>query len=299
MGQEAALATPATIEFIKQNGEVQLMEMNNGKKVASVPSNRSLLSMKQIEDQYLAKPERVRGTSTHLSAESFVIHFQKFKCQASVLFANGDKSRPEVTGVYNYNASCDVAGWGDHRAVLKLMLSDEWKTWTAAEHKGKMSQVEFATFIENNIDDICAKPDLTDEKNADLKSLSLLLGYPFAGQQEMMALSRGIEVNEGNKCISKIDPATGAKTIVYENTMNDGQGKALKLPGLFLVRLPIFEGSTDSLLAVRLRMRIDGGSPVWFFEVYQSAKAFKEAYQGICKGIAEATTTAIFEGSPE
>jgi uncharacterized protein YfdQ (DUF2303 family) len=75
--------------------------------------------------------------------------------------------------IYNYNGGADKPRFGDHRSVFDCTLSDEWKTW-AARNGSTLSQHEFAAFIEDNIGDIQAKPDLPGD-NYPERSASIMM----------------------------------------------------------------------------------------------------------------------------
>lgn len=286
------------IAFAKESLSAEIIPMKDGNDVLVIPSGKQAINLKEKMAPYLKTPERVTGRSNHHTLASFTTHFNKFKVSGSAIFASEDVKRPELQAVYNYANSSAEPNWRDHRAVLHCRLSDEWQAWTGASKK-PMSQREFAEFIEENIDDVQVKPDLENPANAMLKDISLLLGYPFASQQEMLTLSRGIEINEGAKAASKVNLQTGERTIQYENQHLDGDNKPLKIPGLFLVRIPVFLDGAPYLLPVRLRYRLQQGVVLWSYDIYREDRAFKDAYNEICEQVATATSTFVYIGSPE
>lgn len=289
----------SVIDFAKENLAAESIIMPDKNVVVALPAGKTLHSLKPLMAQYLKKPERTKGTSSHYTAASFITHFNRFKfAGSSALFASENAEKPQLQGVYNYNASSTDPNWGDHRSILHCQLSDEWKAWKK-QANAAMSQREFAEFIEENIDDVQQKPDLTDPKNALLKEISLLLGYPFASQQEMLTLSRGVEINEGSKAKVAVNLQTGERTLQFENQHLDGEQKPLKLPGLFLIRIPVFLDGAPYLLPVRLRYRKSGNDVVWLFDIYRGDRAFKDAYDEICESVSKATETNVFVGSPE
>lgn len=286
------------IAFAKESLAAELIPMKDGNDVLVIPSGKTAVNLKEKMAPYLKTPERVRGTSNHHTLASFVAHFNRFKLPGSAIYASENVKNPELKGVYNYSHSPTEPGWGDHKAVLHCRLSDEWQTWTDGSKK-PMSQREFAEFIEENIDDVQPKPDLENASNAMLKDISLLLGYPFASQQEMLTLSRGIEINEGAKAASKVNLQTGERTIQYENQHLDSENKPLKIPGLFLIRIPVFLDGAPYLLPVRLRYRLQQGVVLWSYDIYREDRAFKDAYDEICAQVSTATNTLVYIGSPE
>lgn len=290
------------IEFAKETLAGTTLEMKDGNQILVVPNGRSAVDLKPFMDKYKAKPDRTYGVSEHYTLKSFVQHFNRFKLSGDVsaLFASEDAKRPAITGVYNYAADSDAvnAGWRDHRAIFHCMLSDEWKIWTERA-KQTMDQLDFAHFIEDNIEDIQGKPDLDIPGNKLLKEVSLTLGYAFASQQEMLNLSRGVEINEDSKCNVKVNLQTGEKTLEFLTEHKDGQAAPLKLPGLFLINIPVFKDGVCYQLPVKLRYRMVQGSPAWGIDIYRQDNAFKDAYDEVCAQVAEQTSTVVFNGSAE
>lgn len=286
----------AIIEYAKRSTAAELIEVGKNVKVliASHPNGtRTASSVKGFLDEYRTEPERARGTSYHYTPESFIAHFNKFKNAGSALFASSNTSDPNIVGVYNYNEPGKPA-FGDYRAVFQCALADEWKTWVEGS-KEFMDQSEFASFIEDNIDDIQPAPDMDRPENKKLKDISLILSYPFASQQQMLQLSRGIEISEGSRAAVKVNLQTGERTIEFANEQN----QKVKVPGLFLIKIPVFQNDIPYLLPIRLRYRVNSGSVHWSFDIYRRAAVFKDAYDMICQSIARATGTGVYVGSQE
>jgi uncharacterized protein YfdQ (DUF2303 family) len=291
-------------EFIADNAQPKSMILLTGDKaeghrdVMAVPKGFHLQSVKPFLDEYLLTPERIRGTSAHTTLGSWLKHYAAFKDEGTAVFANGLMSDPKITAVYNYNLASDNPRFGDHRAVFNCTLSDEWNAWS--RHGGSaLSQHEFAAFIEDNIGDIQGKPDLTDEANAVLKDVSSMLGYAYAGQADMLQLSRGIEINESAKAKTGANLRSGERTLEYITEHKDGNGEKLAVPGLFLIAIPVFKDGVIYRLPVRLRYRLKDGTVLWSYDIYRDDKAFKDAYDEICAQIATQTGAAVFVGQPE
>lgn len=109
-------------------------------------------SLKTLENT-LAAPVRKRGTTVLNDAESFIAVVNDQKGGATRLFSTIDP--PTFTAVFNHHAA--HPGWCDHRAEYNAPLSPEWEAWTGADGD-KMTQVQIAQFIENNLVDV-VEPD--------------------------------------------------------------------------------------------------------------------------------------------
>jgi hypothetical protein len=68
-----------------------------------------------------------------------------------------------------------------------------------------------------------------------------MLGYAYAGQDEMLLLSRGIEINESAKAKAATNLQTGERTLEYVTEHKDGNGGKISVPGLFLIAIPVFK----------------------------------------------------------
>jgi uncharacterized protein YfdQ (DUF2303 family) len=286
-------------EFVKKNlSPIAIPLPKDDTQVVAVPHGFSLESVKRFEDERLLAPARIKGTSLHSTLESFIKHYAAFKDTGTAIFANGLMSDPKITAVYNYSEGADKPRFGDHRAILTCTLSDEWNAWSG-KSGAAMSQHEFAAFIEDNIGDIQPKPDLSDPANEVLKSVSMMLGYAYAGQDEMLLLSRGIEINESAKAKSAANLRSGERTLEYITEHKDGNGEKLTVPGLFLVAIPVFKDGVIYRLPVRLRYRLKDGTVLWSYDIYRDDKAFKDAYDEICAQIEKEASAHVFVGQPE
>jgi uncharacterized protein YfdQ (DUF2303 family) len=101
-------------------------------------------------------------------------------------------------------------GWRDYRVELELRLTPEWKHWTKTSG-GMMTQEEFATFIEDGLDEIYRPPPAT-----------------------MLTLAQTFEATTTGKFKQRTRLGTGARTLAYEE---DVQAQDQEIDGE-LVTLP-------------------------------------------------------------
>jgi uncharacterized protein YfdQ (DUF2303 family) len=282
---------------------IEITSIGNGVLAAAVPLGRKLVSIKGLRDEYLLKPERKRGTATVNSLMSFIELVNRGADEGSVLFARRDpaamfEGKPTLTAVLNYNPvgprTVDAA-FGDHRIVYPFPLSEEFKVWTG-KNGTKLSQAEFAEFLENRIADVIA-PEVT-EGDA-ISDLGKLLGGSFAGPARLMELSRGMTISAEMRVKQAVNLGTGEATIQYEEEYQDGAGQPVKVPSLFVIAIPIFEDGNLYRIGVRLRYRLAGGKVVWFYELYRADKSFKHAFDEACVHAAAETGLSLFYGTPE
>ena len=58
----------------------------------------------------------------------------------------------------DFHQDADNPHWGMHKAVYDCPFSDDWKAWVGSDGN-KMNQIDFAEFLENNIQNIAPISD--------------------------------------------------------------------------------------------------------------------------------------------
>lgn len=268
--------------------------------VLASPVGINIKSTKAFKDEYLTAPERRKGEAKVNDIESFIAHVNRFKDKDSALFANNDPARPSITAVLDYHkqTAAGAPRFGEHRTIYNFPVSKEWQLWTAKDSE-QFGQGDFASFIEDNILDCLQPTEGGADDNKQLKALRELLGGSFASPTKLVELSRGLAVNEASRVKGKTNLSTGETTIVYETEHNDETGKPIKVPNMFLIAIPVFEGAERYRIAVRLRYRVRSGAVSWHYELYQSENVFIDAFKGACALAIKETELPLFVGSPE
>lgn len=131
-------------------------ELEDGS-IYSVPNGSGgvmLLRTPLFAEREQELPTRVHRTVTVRDAASLVDYIARYGLDQDTenLEVWADLESRKITAILN-----GIDGWGDHRAVLDVRLSPEWKQWTAVDGK-LLDQVTFAQFIEDHLSTI-AKPD--------------------------------------------------------------------------------------------------------------------------------------------
>lgn len=296
------------VKHLQDQGDVLIMPIHDGLfEIASVPTGRKLESLLKFEDERLDAPRRFKGTATVNDLGSFVALTNRGKADNSVLFAikNPERTACSLTAVLNYNEGQDgpepgEPRFGDHRIVYAFPLSDEWKAWHKS-NGAKMSQADFAEFIEDRVADLIEPPDMAvDGPDVDSTiELARKLGGKFGSPSRLVELSRGMKVNADVRVAGAVNLSSGEGQIQFEETHKDGQGAPLTVPQLFLVAIPVFDAGPLYRIAVRLRYRLSQGSVVWFYELYRPEKSFDHAFAEACEYAEEKTELRLFQGKPE
>lgn len=282
------LFDPKQIDIAKVDGQVP---------VAMLPNGVRLESLKVHFDQWATKPDRRTGTAHVRDAKSFVDHVNRQKSGDSVIFAVPDRATPKLLAVYDYNpATPDVtdAKFMRHRAEYAVQTSDEWKAWLGIN--GKLLDARtFAEFLEDRIGDVIS----AGEGDAKLAAIADLLRGSWASAPILIGLSRSLQVSVASSVKQATTLATGEISVAYETVHNDGAGQPLKVPNLFLIAIPVFYRGDRFPIVAKLRYRVDGGHIKWSVILHQPEKAFDEAFDELCAGVAGQTALPLFRGTPE
>ena len=253
--------------------------------------------VKKYLDEWRTAPERRKGTATLCDLDSFIAHAKRFSDGDSALFADDDRSAPSLTCVFDYHrkTAAGAPQFCEHRAVYSFPVSDEWKVWTQSSGR-KMSQHDFAEFIENHILGI-ADPSGVISDSA--KVIVERLGASFASPSTLLGISRSLSVSVNARVKNASNLSTGEAQIQYEEQHSDASGGQVKVPSAFALAIPVFRNGPLYQLPVRLRYRVSDGKIVWFFEVHGSDRVFDHAFKEACDRAGEETKLPLFVGSPE
>ncbi len=193
---------------------------------------------------------------------------------------------------YHEKASDGEADNLRHRIDYAFPASEEWKAWVKMNGE-PMEQGEFAAFLEDRIADLSAPTE------AEKIWLERDFGTTVATPAQLIQLSRGLQVNVDSVVKGVVNLATGEAQIAFEETHTDGDGKPLKVPGLFMLAIaPFFMGEKISL-PVRLRYRKAGQKILWFYQMYRPDQFVTERVRDDLITVADRTELPTFEGSPE
>lgn len=269
--------------------------------LASVSSGVSVKNITPLLDEYKLAPWRKSGSTSLHTCAAFISWTNNHATNSTVIFADAPSLR--FTSVIDYHAGSDNvetgAAFGRFRAVYSCPTSIEWSAWTKADGK-MMSQQEFAEFLEDRVLDIAqvALEDLPLRVRDAIQQLQ----SKVAGPAEVMALSRGLAVNIKEKAEVKYDPSSGQRTVRFDETHRDSNGVAIKIPDLFVIKVPIFLEGAVYTIPVRLRYRVREGAVSWFFNIWRPEIHVKDAFDQTASMIGEAvspSTSVLAGGAPE
>lgn len=292
-------AVEAVADLARKSGS-QIMSISLPEKVNGLPSfvpvlvNQQTGAVTSLHDKlapWRTKPERKIGTARAETLASFIELVEHHKQDNSAIFAATDWSNPSLTAVIDYHAA-DAPDNGTHRIHYKFPLSEEWRAWLGVNGKA-MDQVVFAEFIEDHIADL-STPDLGEKQD-----FEKMFGAPVAQPNDIVMLSRGLQVTAETRVKQVVKLQTGEAQIMLEEDHKTAGGEPLVIPGVFILQIaPFFMGETTRI-PVRLRYRLINGALKWTFQLYRPDRYITEQVRADLEEAAEKTGLPKYEGSPE
>ncbi len=254
-------------------------------------------------ESYLPRPLRKRGHFQFSDAKSFGEFVNREKTPETVIFASREGTKFEAgfngneaertgdsTGDHGGGEAPNVVesrpGWGDYKASYACPFSPEWKIWSGA-NKQKMTQFEFATFIEDNFLDIVQPAPTFDP---------FYTNWPDGNA--MIAVSRGLSAKTDVTFGSAVRLDNGQVQFKYEETINGSViGGLIDIPQKFAVGIPVFAGTMPWQIVAKLRYRVERGGLTMWFDFERLFKVTERAFDEARDEIAKATSVPIYLGS--
>lgn len=237
----------------------------------------------RIEDleKHLPAPTRIRERLQLLDADTFIAYVNRFATEATAVFCNGPEGRT-FTAVLDYHQPGHPS-WGNHKASYQCPTTVEWGRWRAADRK-KLTQAEFAEFIEDNVKDI-VQPD----------------GMPTApNAADMLEISRTLEAKKNISFRQGTRLDNGQVQLTYNEQIDGRAGETgqLSIPEQFFVAVKPFLGGDAFCVPARFRYRITEGRLVMWYELVRPDKVLEEAYGAVRAKIAGSIgTVPMYEGT--
>ena len=224
-------------------------------------------------EELLPAPTRSRGHTTLRDVASFIaLVKQESKDAKSRIY--GCYEPASFKAVFNDNFM-DSPGWRDHTATFSCPLSVEWKTWKG-KNGVKMTQSDFAQFIEDNLPDVATPP-----------------------AADMLEISRTLEAKKAVDFASAVRLSNGQNEFTYQETISGTANKGkLQIPESFTIGIPVLEGGERYGVECRLRYRIaDGGKLQMWYDMLRPHKVVEDAIKQVWLSIEEGAGLPILNGA--
>lgn len=303
-----------TADFIADHSYAKTMVVTDpktGEEVAAylTPSGHLNFIDRDTFDRHHGKPSVRKGMARMTSLDSFIAHVNRFGDADSAIFANEDRSSPSVLAVLDYHRADtlptedggdNVHGeyrFGEHRTNFAFPVSEEWKAWHA-QNDVKMDMPEFAAFLEDNVLDVAEVEAVPESAERFVK-----MGggeKNIADWSKLTALAKSLTVFENAVVGEAVNLASGEGQLVINNS-HDTEVAGIKatVPTMFFIAIPIFREGPVYRLPVRLRYRKAGSRISFWYEIWRSDRAFKDAFNEAVERIGKETSAQVFYGQPE
>lgn len=252
-------------------------ELHDGIPYVVVPAGYKVENLERL----LPAPFRKQAGVVVNDSPSFIAYAKKHgSLDECVIYADIDTTAAKCTliGIINDHKS-DSPQWRDHRCTFTPKLSVEWGRWLGGDKK-VVSQIEFATWLEDNVADIVSAP-----------------GMPTGAQMLEMALN--FEANSDKRLRSKTNLQSGGVRLEFIDDETKETRTSMEVFQRFTIGIPVFEGSPSAYpLEARLKYREKDGSVSFWFELIRPDRVFKTAVAEELNAIKESTGFLILNGKP-
>lgn len=228
--------------------------------LALVPND---VRLQDLEEQ-LDAPVRIRQSLKVLDAQTFIDYVNRFASDASAVFCNGPEGRTFIA-VLDYHQP-DQPSWATHKATYQCPTTVEWGNWRKQDRQ-KLSQNDFAEFIEENVKDI-VQPDGNSTA-------------PTAA--DMLEISRTLEAKKNISFRQGIRLDNGQVQLTYNEEIDGRAGASgqLNIPEQFYIGIRPFLGGEAFCIPARFRYRITDGRLFMWYELVRPDKVLEEAYTAV------------------
>jgi uncharacterized protein YfdQ (DUF2303 family) len=243
-----------------------------------VPNDCRIESLEKFQhSDYADRPHRKKGVVTVLDAASFINYYQLFSDEHSRVFA--DETKSQVLAVLDYHGIGENAPrWGQHRVRLDLRHSEEWKRWVGRNGQArKMSQMEFAEFVEDNT------PDIVEPSAA-----------------TMLEMARTLQAKTDVDFSSAIRTNNGQVQLKYSETVKGTYGSGqVDIPEEFKISIPVYVGTPRVTIRARLRYRLNAGKLSIWYDLLRPEAIERDAFMGTLEAIKDGIGVSIINGNPQ
>ncbi|RVM08413.1 DUF2303 family protein [Sinorhizobium meliloti] len=293
----------AAIHDLSDRAGSQIATLSLSTAIPGVPStipvfvdrkSGAVSNVADLFERYREHPRRKSGTAKVATLESLISLIDRHKTEHSAIFAETNWEKPSITAVFDYHEAKNggLADNGKHRAHYEFPLSEEWKAWVKINGK-PLEQVEFAEFIEDHIAELSA-PDSFEAEDFRGK-----FGFKVAYPNELVALSRGLQVHAETRVKNNVVLQSGEGEITWDEEHRDAQGNKLTVPGMFIVSIAPFFMGDPTRIPVRLRYRVSGGKVLWICQLYRPDVHITQQVMRDLERVAHETELPHFQGTPE
>jgi uncharacterized protein YfdQ (DUF2303 family) len=234
-----------------------------------VPSDMKVVDMASMVEQNGTGPTRLKECFEVLSVESFIRYYNRYATEYSSVFLDTDNS--SLRAVFDYHEEIDENGeggfgaWKDHTAEYKCPKSISWSNWAQKDNQ-KMSQEDFALFIEDNIRDI-----------------------QTPNGAELMQIVSTLRSTTDVEFESGVRLSDGQVNFKYKETVNGtaGANGEFAIPTEFTIAVKPFQNSAPYGVKAKFRYRKGRDGMAMWYSLQQPHLIIEDAIADIEKSVRE------------
>lgn len=198
----------------------------------TVLTDRREAHLKQLKAEKVG-PDNPAGVIHCYSVESFITFVTAHKESRTAIFANPEGK--SIRAIFDFREAHDdqgaANGWGQFSAQIILKESRKLKEWKKTTEL--MSQVDFANFIEDHVDDVL-EPSGVD----------------------ILAIATDLEASSSGSFAGRVNLQNGNVSLNYQ----DETKTSIEVPKEIVLAIPLFENGPRYKLRARLRYQVGGAS---------------------------------------
>lgn len=226
-------------------------------------------------EQYQSRPRRKHGSVVVFDAASFnqVIKDNSDAGNIAIYF-DRNPNKPSVAAILNGNG-ISGPGWGDFRVAIEFRPTPQWEKWKARDGK-MLSQIDFAEFIEENLEDISDPPGAA-----------------------MLEIASQLQVIRTVNFKSKVTLSSGA--FIFQHDQDDNakvSAGQIDVPQTFTLGVaPIF-GLASYAVPARFRYRIEDGKLRLGFKLQRIETMMAQIIEDVIAKIERGANVSVMDGLP-
>jgi uncharacterized protein YfdQ (DUF2303 family) len=216
-------------------------------------------------ERFADRPRRATGLIDVYDSASFVAAVEHRSSVESAVVVYGDVVNLGLCAVLNDDQADGIAGWRDHRVVLRLEETPEWRMWN--NRQGLLGQAEFAEHI------IDGETEIVEPSAAAMREIA-----------ETFNAKTDVTFKSG------VRNQSGQRTFIYDEQTTAGAGKAgtLEVPEVFTIAVAPFVGSQKYKVRCRLVFRINRSDFRIGYQLIRSPEVIRDAFQQVMTDVSDA-----------
>lgn len=222
---------------------------------------------------FRTKPDRRRGRFHFATVESLVDYVGRFKNDTTTLWVHPTQGK--VVAVLDDHDPANPA-WREHVAQLDLVVTEEWKLWTAGDGEW-FKQQDFAERLQDGLPDI-AEPDAA----------------------ELLEIASTLQGTTEAKWRSGVKLSNGAVTMKYDESIEAKAGAKgdLTVPEVFKLAISPFLGLEPVAVTARLRWRLINGEILLGYKLERPDEVVNDALDRIVERLSDRFEDRVYRGEP-